>query len=366
MSQKIKIAIDISPTLDGNSTRGVGYYTQNLVDALQKEIKSNPDYKNWTIDLIKDNQHLTSNIYNLVHYPYFDPFKLTLPQTKNIPTVVTVHDLIPRQFKSHFPVGIKGELKWFLQKQRLKKVSSIITVSEYSKKIIKQITKYPLSKIFATHLAADDSFGLISDDKKLTEIKKKYSLPNKFILFVGDINWNKNIPNLVKACLKNKYPLVIVGSAATKKDVPDHPWTKDLRWLQSKYKEPKIQRTSGLILTGFVPDEDLPVIYNLATIYCQPSYAEGFGLPLIQAMQSGCPIAFSRDTCLPEIMSNCGISFNPRSVSDISSALKKLWLNPNLRQEYQKCGLQRSKNFKWNNTAKQTLLVYKSLLGYEK
>ncbi len=364
MNKKIRIAIDISPTIDGNAIRGVGYYTQNLVDALQKEIKTNPDYNNWSINLIKNSQELKANSYKLIHYPYFDPFKLTLPQTKDIPTVITVHDLIPRQFKSHFPVGIKGEFKWLFQKNRLKKVSSIITVSEYSKKIINQIIKYPLSKITAIYEAADFSFKQTKDKSKLKEIKNKYSLPEKFVLFVGDINWNKNIPNLVRACLKNKYPLVIVGSAATKKDVPDHPWTQDLRWLQSKAL--KIQRSNALIFTGFVPDEDLPLIYNLATIYCQPSFAEGFGLPLLQAMQSGCPIAFSRDTCLPEIMDSCGVSFNPRSVSDISSALKKLWLNSSLRQKYQKCGLQRSKFFKWEKTAKQTLSVYKSLLGYEK
>lgn len=364
-SKIIKIAIDISPIFDGNSTRGVGYYTQNLVNALQKEIKINSNYKNWSIDLIKNSQELKANNYKLIHYPYFDPFKLTLP-TQNTPTVVTVHDLIPRQFKSHFPVGIKGELKWFLQKHRLKQVSSIITVSEYSKKIINQITKYPLSKIFATHLAADDSFKLISDNQKLIAIKKKYSLPDRFVLFVGDINWNKNIPHLVKACLKNKYPLVIVGSAATQKDVPDHPWTQDLRWLQSKAKILENHSLRALIFTGFVSDEDLPIIYNLATVYCQPSYAEGFGLPLIQAMQSGCPVAFSWDTCLPEIMDGCGVSFNPRSVSDISHALKKIWTNPQLRKKYQNCGLQRSTFFKWEKTAKQTLLVYKSLFGYEK
>lgn len=364
MSQKIKIAIDVSPTLDGNSTRGVGYYTQNLVDALQKEIKTNPDYKNWAIDLTKNLYDLRSKNYDLIHYPYFDPFKLTLPKTKNTPTVVTVHDLIPRQFKSRFPVGIKGEIKWFIQKQHLKKVSHVITVSQYSKTIIQKIAKIPGEKITPIYEAARPGFKLITDNKKIKEIRKKYSLPEKFILFIGDINWNKNIPNLVKACLKNKYPLVIVGSAATKKDVPDHPWTKDLLWLQSKAL--KHQHSKALILTGFVPDEDLPIIYNLATIYCQPSYAEGFGLPLVESMQSGCPVAFSRDTCLPEIMNGCGVSFNPRSVPDISANLKKLWLNSNLRQKYQKCGLQRSKFFKWETTAKQTLSVYKSLLGYEK
>ena len=366
-NKKIKIAIDISPTIDGNSVRGVGYYTQNLVAALQKEISTSQNYRNYQIDLIKNIYDLRSTTYDLIHYPYFDPFKLTLPSNKNVPTIVTVHDLIPRQFKSHFPVGIKGEIKWLFQKHRLAKSARIITVSEYSKKIINQITKFPLNKISVTYEAADNTFKPIRDNQKLLDIQKKYSLPNKFILFVGDINWNKNIPNLVKACLKNRYPLVIVGSAAVKKDVPDHPWTNDLRWLQSKKaKILENHSTSALTFTGFVPDEDLPAIYNLATIYCQPSFAEGFGLPLLQAMQSGCPVAFSRDTCLPEIMAGSGISFNPRSVIDISNTLKKFWGSADIRQRYAKMGLTRSKKFTWKNTATETLKVYQDLLEHEK
>ena len=84
-----------------------------------------------------ENCKLKIENYDLIHYPYFDPFKLTLPKTTSPPTVVTVHDLIPRQFKSHFPVGFKGYLKWLIQKNKLESVSQIITVSHFSKKIIK-------------------------------------------------------------------------------------------------------------------------------------------------------------------------------------------------------------------------------------
>lgn len=360
----VKIAIDISPTVDGNAIRGVGYYTDNLVKSLQQEIKNDLNYNNWSIDLIKNNQELKDKKYNLIHYPYFDPFKLTLPKNITTPFVVTVHDLIPIQFKNHFPPGIKGKIKWLIQKNHLKSAKKIITVSHYSKYIINQIINYPTSQIFVTHLGADSSFKIISDENKLEEIRKKYKLPAKFVLYVGDINWNKNIPGLVKACLKNKFPLVIVGSTATKKDVPDHPWTKDIRWLQNKAL--KIKRSNALIFTGFVPDEDLPVIYNLATLYCQPSFAEGFGLPLVQAMQSGCPVAYSQDTCLPEIMDDVGYSFNPRSVSDISTVLKKIWTDKKLRNEQQILGIKRSKTFSWKYTAKQTLAVYYLLLNHEK
>ena len=355
MIKKVKIAIDVSPTIDGNAIRGVGFYTNNLVSALQKEIKINPNYKNYQIDLITDLKFDIKN-YDLVHYPYFDPFKLTLPKKHRISTVVTVHDLIPREFKPHFPVGIKGEIKWLIQKHRLNQVNKIITVSHYSKNVIEKIIGYDPKNIFVTYESANKNFRVIKDDAKLKEISKKYNLPKKFILFIGDINWNKNIPTLVKACLKLNLTLVIVGSAATKKGIPDHPWTQDLLWLQS-------QKSPNLIFTGFVPDEDLPYFYNLATAYCQPSFAEGFGLPLVEAMQSGCPVVYSQDSCLDEIMDSNGLKFNPHSQKDLEKALSQFWHQPQLRQKYSQLGLNRAKQFNWKFTAQQTLALYNLTLS---
>lgn len=357
-----KIAIDISPTLDGNSTRGVGFYTQNLVESLQKEVKSNPDYQNFSIDLI-ENCKLKIENYSLVHYPYFDPFKLTLPISK-IPTVVTVHDLIPRQFKAHYPVGIKGEIKWLIQKNRLKKVNYIITDSHSSKYVISDITKYPADKIYTIYLAASSVFKPIINKKILKEIKHKYQLPDKFVLYVGDINWNKNIPGLVKACLDLKYPLVIVGSSATRTSVIDHPWTQDLLWLQSIAL--KHQSTKALILTGFVPDTDLVSIYNLATLYCQPSIAEGFGLPVLEAMACGCPVTYALTSSTAEIVDYNGQPFNPNLSKSIKNALKTVWTNPLLQDKLSQKGLKHSATFSWRQTALQTLAVYKLALLNEK
>jgi glycosyltransferase involved in cell wall biosynthesis len=349
MSQKIKVAIDISPLNNDNAVRGVGYYTKNLVEALQKINDPHFDVK-----LITHNSDLTN--FDLVHYPYFDPFSLTLPSKTKIPTIVTVHDLIPRQFKSHFPVGLKGEIKWQMQRFRVCQSTLIITVSHYSKYIIADLLHYPADRIYVTHEAANSDFKPITNQKLLTSLKNKYQLPNKFVLYVGDINWNKNVPNLVKACLKLKYPLVIAGSAAAKK-VPDHPWTKDIHWLQS-------QKSPYLKLLGFVPDKDLPILYNLATIYCQPSYAEGFGLPLVEAMQSGTPVVYSQETSLPEIMDYNGEFFDPHTPGSLESALKKIWNSSTLQREYSTQGLKRAQIFNWQYTALQTLAVYQQALLY--
>jgi glycosyltransferase involved in cell wall biosynthesis len=354
--KKTKVAIDVSPTFDGNSLRGIGYFTKNLIPALQKEIATNPQFKNIEINLI-ENCKQTHDQYDLVHYPFFDPFKLTLPPKKNIPTIVTVYDLIPRQFKEHFPVGLRGEVYWQLQKFRLKQSDYLVTCSHYSKHIISDLINYPADKIFVTYAAADDNYKPIDNKKLLQSIKNKYKLPDKFVLYVGDINWNKNIPSLVKCCQKLKFPLVIVGSAATQNNVPVHPWTTDLRWLQLQAQSNKL-----ITLTGFVPDEDLPQIFNLATLYCQPSYAEGFGIPLVQAMQSGCPVAYSLETSIPEVMDYNGEYFNPASTKEIEISISKLWNDPKLRHQHAINGLKRAQYFTWQLTAIQTLSVYQTAL----
>jgi len=345
-NKKIKIAIDVSPLSNGDSVRGVGFYTKHLVEALQHEVKVNPDYKNFNIQLVTSNsQQLTS--FDLVHYPYFHPFQLTLP-SKKIPTIITIHDVIERQFKEHYPVGLKGELKWLIQKFKARQSDYLITVSHYSKHLISEYLDYPIDKIFVTHEAADPSF------KPIKNPLNKYHLPKKFVLYVGDINWNKNIPSLVSTCLKLKYPLVIVGSSATK-TVPVHPWTKDIHWLQS-VKSPLI------ICLGFVPEEDLPSIYNLATIYCQPSFAEGFGLTVVEAMNCGTPVVYSQETSLPEVMDFNGEFFDPYKSGSLENALKKIWTSPTLQHEYRQAGLAHSKTFNWKYTAIQTLAVYQLAL----
>ena len=345
---KYKIAIDVSPLSDGNSKRGVGYYTKHLTQAINQELKSNHDF---SVDLIDQSKTDLSH-YHLVHYPYFDPFFLTLPNS-NQPFVVTVHDLIPIQLKKLFPVGLKGLLKWQIQKHQLKKASGIITVSHYSKYQIHKYTNYPLEKIFTTYEAASHNFKPLT---KLTNLKTKYHLPDKFVLYVGDINLNKNIRTLVKACLELKIHLVIAGSSAVKQ-VPNHPWTQDIIWLQNQSHHSKL-----IHLLGFVSDEDLPSLYNLATLYCQPSFVEGFGLTVVEAMACGCPVIYSQESSLWEVMDFNGLSFDPNSIEDLKEKINKIWNNQKLRQQYSKLGLNRSKFFNWQFTAKETLVVYKNLI----
>ena len=167
-----KIAIDISPLIDGNKLRGVGYYTKHLVAALQIEIKTNPDYKDYEIKLITNKLEIGSD-YDLVHYPYFTPFKLTLPFIKKKPTIISIHDVIERQFKKHYPVGIKGEIKWQIQKFLARQSDYIITVSHYSKYIIADQFQYQADHIYVTPEAADRNYHQKYSPEYLNKIKQK-------------------------------------------------------------------------------------------------------------------------------------------------------------------------------------------------
>lgn len=352
--KKIKIAIDISPTQNSNSQRGVGYYTSRLVSAIQSEISTNLDYKNWSLQLITDNSSLLTG-FDLVHYPYFDPFFLTLPIQKHTPIIVTVHDLVPRLLRSLYPVGLKGEIKWLIQKNRLAHINHIITDSHTAKYQICAQTGISAAKITTIYLAADSSFLQIKNKSILNLIRQKYKLPSKFVMYLGDINLNKNIPMLVRSCLDLNIHLVIIGAAAVNSSITNHPWTQDIIWLQK-------QASPYLHLLGFVPDVDLPPIFNLATLYCQPSLAEGFGLAILQAMQSGCPTIYSKNTSLEEISLNSGLSFDPYSSTDLTAKINLLYNSSPLQNKYRLLGLTRAKSFSWSQTAKQTLATYQLCL----
>lgn len=341
-----KIAIDISPTVNGNAKRGVGFYTSRLLTALQSEIAINPKYADFQISLIENCQSA-----DLIHYPFFDLFSPTLPLTQK-PFVVTVHDLIPLQFKKNYPVGIRGHLNNFIQMRRLKSARQIITDSLSSQKAIEKLANYPLARIHPIYLAADPIYTPITDKEKITSIKAKYKLPPKFILYVGDVNWNKNIPRLVSVCQQLNYHLVIVGSTAVQPNVIAHPWNRDLIWLQSQ--------SSDLIhRLGFVDSADLAVIYSLALAYCQPSYAEGFGLSVVEAMSCGCPIVYANNSSLREICRGFGQPFMADSTPSLVRALKKVSDQSRYRLKLKKLSLKRAVDFNWTQTAQKTLEVYR-------
>jgi glycosyltransferase involved in cell wall biosynthesis len=115
---------------------------------------------------------------------------------------------------------------------------------------------------------------------------------------------------------------------------------------------------SDVIFLGYIPDNELPAIYNAADLFVYPSYYEGFGLPPLEAMASGCPVISSNVSSLPEVIGGAGILINPDNINELFSSILTLISNQDLRREYIEKGLDRAKQFSWERTAQETLRVY--------
>jgi len=276
------------------------------------------------------------------------------------PTVVTVHDIIPLLFPQHFPKGVKGWLKWQYQKFRLKQAAQIITDSQSSAQDIHKITHISSSKIDSVYLAASDDFKPASQTEQ-ARVRRKYHLQDKFVLYVGEFNWNKNVVGLTKACLDLEMPLLVAGGRAVDKDYDrSHPENQPLSEFQRL-----AQDNADLTTTpGYVSQKDLIALYSTATVYCQPSFYEGFGLPVLEAMSCGCPMVCSDKGSLPEVAGKAAFYIkDPYSLGSIEKMLKKaLNLSKSQRQKIVKQGLKQANKFSWQKTAQQTVNVYEKTI----
>ncbi|QQG40361.1 MAG: glycosyltransferase family 4 protein [Candidatus Levyibacteriota bacterium] len=354
----MNIVLDISPLTDDSKishrVRGTGFYIKNLKRSLLEFFPNN------RYTFFSRGQSIPHDI-DIVHYPYFEPFFLTLPFRKKYKTVVTVHDLTPFVFSDKFPIGIRGRIKWLLHRRNLRNVDAIIADSQVSKKDIIKYAGIPESKITVVYLAAGEEFKRIRNEELgINSLRNKYNLPEKFALYVGDVTWNKNLPRLIRAVKKTNIPLVMVGKALLQKEFDkENAWNQDLIIIQNLIKNDK-QITS----IGFVPTEELVLLYNIATVFVMPSLYEGFGLPILEAMQCGCPVITTKEGSLKEITGDAVFFVDAYDIESIASGIERVIKNKRLQRELSEKGLIQAKKFSWKETARKTMQVYKKI--YEK
>lgn len=358
----MRIAIDVSPLtsnqLLAHRVRGVGSYIENLKRSLLQY-----DHHNSYIFFTRG-EKLPKNI-DVVHYTYFEPFFLTLPVRQSCPVVVTVHDLTPFVFPEHFPSGIRGYVKWIFQRFLLQKTSAVIADSECSKRDIATYAKIPVKKIHVVYLAASEHFKPIFDSPLLAQVREKYGLAEKFVLYVGDVTWNKNVPRLISAMQKinsesgeKQVPLVLVGNVFVSEDFDRaNPWNQDLVLV-----EKMIQHDKQIIRLGFVPHGDLVAIYNMATVVAMPSLYEGFGLPVLEAMTCGTPVVTSDKGSIPEIAGESVYYVDPHNSDSIANGIEEVLNNIELQKELSGKGILEAKKFTWKRTAEQTIQVYQRIV----
>ena len=372
----MRIAIDTGP-VKGERVFGIGLNTKYLLQALIKESKKQKKLRFDYFDFSANTKKLENGGFDILHYPYFHPFFLTLPSKKFAKTIVTIHDLIPLVYPKQYPSGLKGKLRFLIQKNRLKNVDAVLTISETSKKDIVRFLNVGAENVHAIHIAPSPVFKKENDRKKLNLIVAKHKLPNKFVLYLGDVYYNKNIPTLIMACRQVGIPLVIVGKQALDIENNLSISLKNIKgprdWLRflidkphpelSHYKllNDMFKNENGIIRLGFVPDSELIPIMNLATVYCQPSYYEGFGLGVVHAFACGVPVVASKTQALVEVSGDASLFADPFNPKDMASKIKMLLGNPSLRAQYIRRGNERLKNYSWENTAKRTINVYEKV-----
>lgn len=355
----IKVAFDASPLKNGHKTRGVGSYTKNLLEKLKARDEA---------EIIEFSDLRTVKEADLIHYPWYDLFFNTLPIKKKFPTVVTVHDVMPLIFPAQHPVGVKGKINFYLQRYSLLGCKSIITISETSKKDVIKYLKVPSEKISVIAEAANESFRMLSISEKI-RVKNKLKLPDKFILYVGDANFVKNLPvlinsfsELVKEAKFKDVKLVLVNGVFLKKvDNIDHPELASLKLVNKLISENNLEES--VLRVGQIELEDLVGIYNLASVYVQPSLYEGFGLPVLEAFACGCPVISSNAASLPEVGGDAAIYFDPQNISQLTKILNEVLEDKSLQNKLSNIGLNQAKKFSWERVADETIKVYQKALG---
>ena len=370
----MKIAIDArSATLHQGT--GIGTYTNNLISEILS-IDSKDDFTlfcsgKFNKEFNKKNANIvfSSGRHGSFYENYYIPNALNelhadlyhIPQngigldfSAEIPTIVTIHDLIPYTMPE--TVG-HGYLERFLRDMPniISNSCGILTVSEYSKKdILKFFSSYSADKIFVTPLAANNNFKPLDKNNCKLYVEHTFGVKDPYILYIGGFSSRKNVLGLINAFSKvykdlNKpYKLLLGGGL---KDEGE----KLFAFVKKNNLQDKI------IFCGYVNDEILPVLYSGCDAFVYPSLYEGFGLPPLEAMSCKAPVITSNLTSIPEVTGDNAILINPYNINELEKALVTLLNDKALKKSLSEKGYLRSLEFTWTRTAQNTLDAYKSL-----
>jgi glycosyltransferase involved in cell wall biosynthesis len=348
----IKVLFETSVLSGGHSARGIGTYGRLLLENLS-ENELVEIHKSTTL---KKEDNLKPNI---IHYPFFDLFSDTLPLNPFKNKVVTVHDVIPLIFPNQYKPGIKGRIRLSKQKLALKSAVAVITDSIASKNdIVKHLNINP-KKIHVIYLAANPRLKA-QGDELIKKVKNKNKLPDKYLLYVGDINYNKNIPQLIKMMkfIEDKsIKLVCLGRNFTPQEIPEWQWIETQIALSDVADRVVFLNN---VLTESI--DELAAIYSGAQLYIQPSLYEGFGLPVVEAMQCRTPVVSSNNSSLLEVGGE-HVVFAEATAEDFSVKVNEVlsW-SKTKREKHIRDAYKWSQTFSWKKTAQETFEVYKKAL----
>jgi len=283
---------------------------------------------------------------------FHSPFGVATLPLKKCKWIITIHQVTPEKYRILEHDWRGTEKISNMLNEGPKKASFVITDSVYTKNCLIEEYQFREENIRVIPLAAGDIFHPLEDKLFLKQRLNSLGIREKFLLYTGGANWNKNLLRLIEAFgsvkqhLNIPHKLVLVGQKS---------------WGYEKMisKVHQLGLDNEIIFTDYVSDEDVVFLYNGAEFFIYPSLLEGFGISAVEAMACGCPLAASNIPVFREVVQDAGLFFNPEDIEDMTQAMKTLIEDSGLRQELRAKGLERSKFFSWEKTAKETLNVYK-------
>lgn len=373
MSNFPTIGIDATPLLGQRS--GVGYYTGRLLAALQKQ------YPEWGY-LLYSNRPLgpletsLQRATEIKHYfkasrwlwmqamlpaiiwrsqPHLCHFTNALaPLWQPRPFILTIYDASLFFYGDYHPRSRRLTMKTMLP-LAAKRASAIITISESSRRDLRKIFPFAAHKTHVVYGAAPEQFRPVNDPAGLQAIRHKYQLPEQFLLYVGTLEPRKNLSRLIQALhllhqRGHHCPLLLAGPVG---------------WMMEDFEQDiaALGLKQAIHYLGYVPTEDLPGLYSLATVFAFPSLYEGFGLPPLEAMACGAAVLTSNRSSLAEICGEAAMLVNPESAEAIADGLQQLLADGEARKELGRRGVERAQSFSWQRAAQETSAVYHQVLN---
>ncbi len=305
--------------------------------------------------------YLKKNDFDLVHFIQFNH-----PILYKKPFVATIHDLILINHSKGNP--LKRVAFKRVMSSAVKNSKRIITISKATKDEIEKTFKVDTKKIDLIYHGVDhDKFNILVKGKseEIEAFKKKHGISLDYLLYVGAWKSHKNLLGLIEAYKQylkknDKFIHLVLVGGIDKKEPEVMAKIKEIN--ESLYSKFNIQ--NSIITTGSIDvrSEELPIAYAGAIAYVIPSFVEGFGWPPLEAMACGTPVISANISSMPEILGDGAYYFDPSKIEEITQALGKIIEDHKLREELIKKGLDQVKKYNWDETAKETLNVYKSAL----
>jgi len=384
MKRRPIVLVDIRALDSDHGIRGIGYYVASLVGEILRTNCRNLDFRllaysknnplvkkfphtitiltkkpkihprfQWVAEQFLTNKVIKNNTPNM----FFSPdTNLPLFMPRGVKSIVTIHDLIPIIMKKQYNLSLDRKVAHYIKYKAARSADKIITISKHSKKDIVRLLNVDKKRVDVCYEAADESFKTVSENEKKL-IRKKYCQGKKYYLVIGDYygtDPRKNYMLILDGYAK------MVGTDQQKinfkkknEELPVLLFVGRSGGSNNEYgringRALKLRIDKKVIFTGYVQDAELPKIYASASALFYPSAYEGFGLPILQAMASGCPVVTTRATSIPEV---AGKAASYCELSSVNSFVKAVIDIEKKRKSYVRAGLIQARKFSWQTCA---------------